>query len=540
MFLRVVLLVVLATTVTRAAEPEVYLLERLVVAESDTSLQGVNVDRTSSRTLYADQVPLLLEPDFKPILAGFLHKPITPDSVNRLSAAISDFAKTHDRLITNVTIPNQNVADGTLRFVVNIRRFNRLDFRGNHWFSSKLLQERLGIKPGDEIRLSVLEEAINWTNTNPFRRVKVVINPLADPGKADLLVGVQEMRPWRVAASADNYGNDILGMWHYMASVMAGNLWGLDHQGSYQFVTGNDPKIYQVHVANYRFPLPWRHFLEASASYALVDPLINGVLRQQGKSESASLKYSIPVRSDDSPIEFHAGFDFKRGNNNLEFAGTRYYASTTDTFQFSAGGSLVKRDKRGGWMFGASASFSPGNLNQRNNRQTYEGARLGANPHYVYGAITVQRLLELERGWQFSSRLIAQASSTNLLGSEQLTIGGATSVRGYNTNIFAGDQGFIFNGELYSPNKLHSLEKIRKNLPPLETRFLMFYDAAQVFVKHPQIDPAMSPLASTGFGVRMSVSNNFSVTADYGWQITHIPYVVKEHSRGNIKVVLAF
>ncbi|MCX6939908.1 MAG: hypothetical protein NTX09_04075, partial [Verrucomicrobia bacterium] len=68
-----------------------------------------------------------------------------------------------------------------------------------------------------------------------------------------------------------------------------------------------------------------------------------------------------------------------------------------------------------------------------------------------------------------------------------------------------------------------------------------FYDAAQVFYKYRDLNDAkFTPLASTGVGVRLSLPVNVNVSADYGWQITHLAYAPPSNSRGHVKVVLAF
>ena len=80
-----------------------------------------------------------------------------------------------------------------------------------------------------------------------------------------------------------------------------------------------------------------------------------------------------------------------------------------------------------------------------------------------------------------------------------------------------------------------------KNRNGLETRFLGFYDAAHVRPKFAtNLDPEFVPLASAGVGVRMNVANNLSLSADYGWQITHLPYETDQSSRGHIRATLAF
>jgi hemolysin activation/secretion protein len=86
-----------------------------------------------------------------------------------------------------------------------------------------------------------------------------------------------------------------------------------------------------------------------------------------------------------------------------------------------------------------------------------------------------------------------------------------------------------------------ALPFLGKNRAPLETRFIAFYDAAQVFYKvRDRSDAILTPLASTGIGVRVTLPVNFTLSADYGWQITHLSYAAPTHSRGHVKVVLAF
>jgi hemolysin activation/secretion protein len=546
MLFRVLVVLVFLSTPLVAAAQEVYPFKRLVVGASEKSVAAVNIIGDSAKIVYDADIPLFGGDDFRGKIAPYVGRPITTELVNELSGTISAFSKAHDRLITQVLVPHQFAGDGTLRFVVVFGRFKDLTVRGNRWFSSKLLEQQLGIKPGDEIRLSVLERAVDWANTNPFRQVKVLVNDLpAHPGTADLLIGVEEQRPWRYSVSADDYGTSLLGNRHYTGTVQFGNLWGLDHQGAYQYMTTDDIHLFQAHLLTYRIPTPSRHFFDFNASYSEVHGVFGNTdqFNQTGRNESAEVKYSIPLRNGENPIEVHASFDFKRGNNNLEYAGERVYAAEVDTLQFGAGGSSVHHDRNGGWLVGMNVNLSPGGLDSRNHTSVYRTARNGADPTYVYGNLSLQRLQELGHGWELSARLLGQVSSTNLLGSEQLTAGGATSVRGYNTNLYAGDEGAVLNLDVLTPIKNLSLQSVLKHGRSLQSRLVIFYDAANVFLKHPQnSDVPTAPMTSAGAGLRMSIANNFTLNFDYGWQITHIPaiYHQTEHGRGHIKVVLAF
>ena len=119
-----------------------------------------------------------------------------------------------------------------------IGRYNQLVFKGNRWFSNRLLASALGVKPGDEVRASTLEAAIDWANQNPFRQMSVLINTVdKGPDVAELDIAVEEHPPVRIAATYDDTGIAILGDNHYTGSLQFGNLWGLDQQATYQFTT---------------------------------------------------------------------------------------------------------------------------------------------------------------------------------------------------------------------------------------------------------------------------------------------------------------
>jgi hemolysin activation/secretion protein len=213
------------------------------------------------------------------------------------------------------------------------------------------------------------------------------------------------------------------------------------------------------------------------------------------------------------------------------------------------GGSAVRRDKRGAWAFGASLNLSPGGINSRNTDRAFDGgrfgdtdsARLGARARYVYGSFSVQRLHSLVPGWDLVSRGLIQLSQANLLPSEQISIGGSSTVRGYNESIFAGDHGYVFTNDLLLPGMKFNLGSLSKRRGPLSVRFLLFFDAAHTGVRHRYpSDFKRVSLASQGIGVRLGFSNNFSLTADYGWQLRELPYENQDKSRGHIKATFAF
>jgi hemolysin activation/secretion protein len=153
-----------------AAEQEVYYFKKLLIADTEEKVASLAATAGGEAPTYVQDVPVLSGADFQIVIRPYLGRRITNDLLNALAKTITDYSQKHDRIV-RFNIPTQDISLGVVRFVVLTGRYNDLVFRGNRWFSSKLLQERLGIKPGDEVRLSALEAAVNWANTNPFRHI---------------------------------------------------------------------------------------------------------------------------------------------------------------------------------------------------------------------------------------------------------------------------------------------------------------------------------------------------------------------------------
>jgi hemolysin activation/secretion protein len=546
-----------------AATP-VYPFVRLVIADTAEKVAVLQATPDTGPVLVQD-VPLLATKEFTDTVAAYVGRPITFDLINQLGRDIRAYLKKHDVLVAGILpLDNQKVISGEIRLIVTMGHYKQLQIQGNRWFSRDLLQTRLGVKPGDEVRLSTLEEAVNWANANPFRRVKVLVNEVqTEPGMADLIVNVQEALPLRLATSFDNSGNEVIGQSHYTASVQFGNLWGLDHQGSYQFTTTDDIRLYQAHSGDYRIPLPWHHYVQFSGAYSKSQPTFGGANNNDfsltGESVLADLRYIAPIERAPFSLEFSAGLDFKRTNNNLEYGGEQVRATNNDIFQLNLGATVVRRDHAGAWVFGANVSLSPGNVNSRNSDDAFAIARpngynllfdANGNPvqwvavgqsRYIYGTFVVQRLTTLPAGFQLISRGQLQLASANLINTEQLTLGGEGTVRGYSPNVTSGDEGFLFSQELQGPEWQTPLAVYGRKIPPLQTRLVAFWDYGTTWYKHPfASDLAPRPLMGAGLGLRCNVATNFSLLADYGYQlITTIPAQPNHHC-ASIKVTLSY
>ncbi|MGD1032762.1 MAG: ShlB/FhaC/HecB family hemolysin secretion/activation protein, partial [Opitutaceae bacterium] len=306
----------------------------------------------------------------------------------------------------------------------------------------------------------------------------------------------------------------------------------------------DDSHLYQVHTLDYRIPLPWRNYIVFDADYFVVRPTsLYGIrgFNEEGHNEVADLKYVAPMKLGKWALELSAGLDYKQVNTNLEFFSFVAPVATYDVAQATVGVTAVHRDSLGSWTFAANGDYSPGGINSRDTNDEYGYASTGRSAEYVYAGLVAQRVTVLPDDFQWISRGQLQVSTTNLQGSEELTVGGTATVRGYNERIFSGDQGWVVNEELRGPLWSWHLPVLPKRTRPLETRPLLFWDYARVSEKHPYAAmAALDPIMSAGAGIRTTLASNFSLSADFGWQILNTTISQPNHDKGDIQVTLAY
>lgn len=517
-------------------------LRKLIFAESEQSALGLPPDVQGTSQIVFSGLPLLADQELAVALAPAIGQTLSVDLINGIGNVVRQFGIKKDRVLS-VVVPNQDAGDGILRLVVIFGTYRDISFKGNRWFSAKMLSEKLGVRAGDPVSISRLDEAVNWANTNPFRRIQVLLNPVEQTtGQTDLIVGVEERIPLRLLATFDNSGNEVIGKSQFSGMIQYGNVLGKDHQFTYQLVTTEKTKVYRAQSVDYRIPLPWRHVIQVSGYSSLVKPtFLGGLFTQDAKHTGGSIRYTLPIKKADLAAEWFGLIDFKRSNNNLEYGGQQVLATGNDLFHFGTGVSAGKQDRHGGWTAGANLMFSPGRMTSRNRTVGLREARLGASELYLYGNISIQRSLKMSAGWDLLLRGFAQLATDNLLGSEQLTLGGANTVRGFDSRIYAADQGVIMNVEINAPQMLFKLPGAIGRRSPALVRFLGFYDAGHVAYKHAYAsDLPFSTLASAGVGLRAGWANNFGISADYGVQMTSALRPVKARSQGHLKVSLAY
>lgn len=536
-------------------------LRGIVVVDSKERVRRAGAKGLAGIRIENLKVPARAE--FEARLSRYLHQPLSLASLNQMQRDVIAFYREHDRPVVTVLAPEQDITSGVLQLIVIEARAGRVSAEGNRWFRSETLESQLRLHEGDEISGSRMTADLDRLNNNPFRHVELVYRPGAAVGTTDIVLKTRDRLPLRVYASYEDTGNDLTGNDRWSVGFNWGNAFGLDHQFGYQFTTSSDFEALRAHSINYIAPLPWGHTLSFLAAYAQSDVTLfsNGVrFDLGGENSQISLRYSIPLPAI-GPFThtLGAGFDFKRSNNDLLFGGTRVFDTATDIFQFNFGYDASLRDSLGATKATGSITISPGDLSNGNSDSAFAQSRAFAKSSYIYGRIGLERVTRLPFNFSLATKALWQWSNGNLLGSEQLGVGGYSSVRGYEEYEARGDSGWLFSVEVRTPPVslfalLHHPKPVNadpKDGPATpdhswatvndQLQLLAFsdYGIARLHTTLPA-ERREVDLASIGLGLRYNISPWLSLRFDYGWQLTDSGLNDRFNSRGHVGVTVSY
>ncbi|MBN2479976.1 MAG: ShlB/FhaC/HecB family hemolysin secretion/activation protein [Parachlamydiales bacterium] len=482
-----------------------------------------------SLTIENVQIPDVLE--FKKDFAKFLKQPLSLKKINEIKFFIINYFRKKDFPLVGVKVPaGQDVSKGLLYIIIHVAKLGEIDVKGAEYFSNNFIKKQFNLKKGDLISTKKLMQDLEWLNDNPFRNVNIIYAPGNDLSETDIILNVEDQIPFRAFVGYENTPYVNAGKSRFMAGFNLGNVFNLDQQLNIQFLSAKSAKKWWGITGNYIIPLPWRNILKFLGSYSRASSDINTFQESKGKGLFLGGRYEIPL-----PIWYNVshdiliGYDFKRTNNFLAFADNLIFNHYIDISQFFLRYQGTKEDSKGVISYEVTLFISPGNMTKYDKNSYYDIERSGAKANYAFIQLDLERIFKLPYRFSWVINFLGQLASGKLLLSEQLALGGATTVRGYLENEAMGDNGFLLKNELRLPfyhfGKDHLVNTIQ---------FLGFIDLGVVTDSDKSVSTKKgSSLLSIGPGMRYNISTNLTTRLDYGWQLKSVKGRILDSSRSS-------
>jgi len=497
----------------------------------------------------ATGLPLLKQPGFTAQLAPYLGKPVTFSDLNAIAHVTSLWYRAHGHPFVFINIPPQNVGAGAVQIVVTEYRIGSVQAAGNKWFSDAVITRESGLKPGQTLTLAKIQSGLANVNSNPFRTVNAVFAPGASQGTADVTLQTEDRIPVHVYATFDNQGVPTLGQAEWGIGGSWGNVGGLDQILSYQFTRSLSGR-YNAHSLSWTMPLPWQDRLQIFGAYATERPDLGAdsvYFGQTGNSGQASLRYvhAFPAIALGTALhlsqDVQIGYDFKTTNNNLEFGGVSIFAATAQIDQFPIIYDATSIDPYGQTAFQNQLVLSPGNLTSANKNAAFQRLVPGSSASYAYDTISLTRTTFLPLACDWSARLLGQVANHNLPYSEQLGLGGVSSLRGYYTDTALGSESVLVSNAFHAPS-FSLAELFNRHAPANDAEqlgvFLDYGHVSQVRAIPHAVNEA--DLASTGLLLHSEIGRYADLDFDIGWRLRDSPAGGKRGGFGDISLTVGY
>lgn len=499
-----------------------------IVADGRPGVRGVDVALAGA---FAD-----------PALVGRLNaligRPLNTELLPSVREAVGAHYADNRALLVRFVLPVQEVKDGVLQILLVRARIGRVKVEGEKWFSKERYLDAFALTPGEELDLARADAGLDRVNANSFRRATAELEPGEELGTTDITLRARDRVPLGLTVGYSDSGTMSSGEDRVNAGVTWGDAFKRGDVFGYGFGATPGSDVLRSHSANYRANLLDGRAFTAALSYAEVNSELVPPFDQTGKSSSVMLRYEMPLPAWGKVSQNLAfAVDYKRSDSNLLFSSLPVFGSITEVLQGVIDYNASLADKFGATSFGAALTLSPGDMTSKNEDSDFQAQRADASARYAYLVLSAGRRTQLPAKFALTNSARFQVATTNLLGSEQLGLGGAYSARGYEEGEVYADEGLLLRNELTLPRWTFGGGRAAGAVLPL-----VFWDYGYGTIRDPLPGERDSfSLSSVGAGVRFSFSRHLSASFDYGWQLIETGLNARNRSsRGHLSVSAAW
>ena len=456
-------------------------------------------------------------PDIEAAVYPFLGEARNSGDIYKACGALEKIYETRGYQTVQVLIPQQSVDGGIIHLQVIENPVGRLRVLNSQYhLPSEIKANASSVAEGKVVNMAELQSDIVALNQQPDLQVTPDLKAGKVPGTVDIDLKVtKESLPLHGSIELNNQYNQDTTPLRLVASASYDNLWQLGHSLSLSYqIAPENPSDAKVLSGTYLFRIPRSPLsllVYGVKSDSDVAVLAGTDVIGKGDIEGFRSIVNLPG-SDTFYHSVTGGIDRKALTQNVVTGGVPSDAPVI-YYPVTLGYAATLQERDTTTEANASLNFATPGLGSKS--AEFDPQRFNAVPQYFYVKVSADRTQPLPWGLSVFGKVEGQFTDDPLLSSEQFSIGGANSVRGYLEAERIGDLGVRGTVELRSPS-------VAKDISPKinDLHFLAFADTAAVALQQPL--PGETPsffLAGIGAGVRLTAFNDVNAALDIAFPL---------------------
>lgn len=422
-----------------------------------------------------------------------------------------------------VTLPEQDISAGVVRFVVVEAKLDAITIKGHAQFTTdNILRSLPALETGTMPNAIAMADNLSLANENPAKRTEITLRISDKPGLVNADVNVEETPVQRFILGLDSTGQgSSVGPWRIGLAWQHANLFGLDHVLTLQYTTSpTQPSGVRQLNASYRIPLyAWGDSVDWYAGTSNVDASFgpaSGIDSFVGKGKIVGVGYTHHLmRRGEIDHALALNWDWKQFDNSCSGLTCALLGGgvVSTPFSLTYRGDWTRAGAQTTWALTHARNTGWGGRNSDAEYAiaTHQPGTVGTERNFAVWRLQAAHLQLLPHGWQSRTAVTAQMTRDPLIAGEQLGLAGNAAVRGFHEREVARDRGVVLNLEAYTPNLATGA-----GLPVDDLRAVVFLDAATGrYVRGPgESEVLRARIASLGVGLRLVDQKRLNVKFD--------------------------
>jgi hemolysin activation/secretion protein len=476
----------------------------------------------------------------KQIAMPFIANCVEAKTLSKIIKSVNDYYQNAGYVTTQIKVPKQNLQSGIFELQIIEGKIEKIIFGADRRIEKMQKFMAFGDAEGDVLNINDINQGIYQINRLQSNQAVMKIIPGDIIGKSLVKIDNNKKFPAKFTISKDNLGNNFTGIQRTNFSSSIDNLFFLNDNLNLNYSTNlhdknkvKDTKSFAGGVSipfkqnNFSYDFSHSEFKGQNQGEHSVSSLtgfsqsskiaLDRVVMNDTKLRIAT-NVSITNKNSGSYLDKNkmANSERKLSIVNLGFTASSYLNDTTSIY--------LNPSYARGLKFMNAKKDRANSLNTTPRAQ-FDAFKLYANfsKKFIFSKINAPLI--------FTSEMSAQYARQSLFGSEQFSIGGYYSVRGFRESYINGDSGYSFRnkinfnlGSFLAPFDKNRDEKnqnfLDKNLAHLHKFSLEpFYDYG--YVKNKYVDQgATGRLAGAGLKAGFN-SKYFNSSLTYSFATNH-------------------
>ena len=354
---------------------------------------------------------------------------------------------------TQVTVPKQNVVSGNLKLEVIEGKIEDIILNDNK-FTDKMQEfTAFGFKKGKVLDMDDINQGIYQINRLSSNNAKMRIEPGKEFGTSKVVINNEKKFPASAKLGYDNLGSDFTGVRRVNFSGTLDNLLSLNDQINLSYNTNLDDPSNEKDSRSFSggISIPFTYntlsYNYFRTKFRGQNEGINGPLKLTGYSNSNNVALDRTLLNNtEYRISTNLSLTAKETASYLNDSKieTSMRKLTIGSLSFA-----ISKYFKNGATFYLKPQYLRG-LKLLNAKQDEQGLsadipRAQFHAFKLYASLSKRfQIPKINAGVTLSTEMDSQLSKHTLFGSEQFSVGGYYSVRGFRENNITGDHGYYF------------------------------------------------------------------------------------------------